>query len=287
MNLRPIRKCGALWTLWTLLLTVTVVTPAFAVDKEQRQLMADVRMLQEQNQQLQNLLGSIAEAIKAVNARMDDQANTSRKAQADQKLVIDNLSNDVRVIREKLDDNNVRLGSLSQEVDALRQGVQQLGQMAARPGPTDPGATPDGGVTPGSANAQPTLQVGTSPEKLFDTAHADYSLGQYDLAIAGFEAFVRAFPRGEKADDAQVLIGNCYLLTGRNDKAIEAYDVAIRTYPGGDALPEAYYKKGIALRNLKQTDRAREAFETVVKNYPESAEASLARQALAQPVRPN
>src|SRR5439155_14037088 len=88
MSRSTIRAFGALGTL---LLTVTVVTPAFAIDKEQRQLMADVRMLQEQNQQLQNLLASIAESIKAVNARMDDQANATRKAQADQKLVIDNL----------------------------------------------------------------------------------------------------------------------------------------------------------------------------------------------------
>ena len=273
MNPRTIRALGAL------LVAVSVATPAFAIDKEQRQLMADVRMLQEQNQQLQNLLGSIADAIKAINGRIDDQANATRKALADQKLVIDNLTNDVRVVREKLDDNNVRLGSLRQEVDALRQGIEQLG---ARPASSDltPGATPDG--APGVAATPPPLAVGTSPDKLFDSAWSDYTLSQWDLAIAGFQAFITQFPKGEKADDAQVLIGNCYLSAGKNEKAVEAYDVAIRTYPTGNALPEAYYRKGLALRNLKQADRARDAFETVVKNYPNSAEASLSRQRLAE-----
>ena len=46
-----------------------------AADKETRQLMADVRMLQEQSQELQNqlqsLLGSLGEALKAVNTRLD------------------------------------------------------------------------------------------------------------------------------------------------------------------------------------------------------------------------
>src|SRR5436190_3622674 len=64
-------------------------TPARAADKETRQMMADIRMLQEQAQQLQNLLASVGEALKAVNARMDarfdDQTNASRKAFADQK----------------------------------------------------------------------------------------------------------------------------------------------------------------------------------------------------------
>src|SRR5262245_17905866 len=102
-----------------LLFATFISTPAFAVDKEHRQLAADLRMLQEQSQQLQNLLNSTIEAIKALNAtlnaKIDEQANANRKALADQKLVIDSLTNDVRVIREKIDDNNVRIGSLSQE----------------------------------------------------------------------------------------------------------------------------------------------------------------------------
>ena len=33
----------------------------------------------------------------------------------------------VRIVREKVDDNNVRVSQLSQEVDALRQAIQQAG----------------------------------------------------------------------------------------------------------------------------------------------------------------
>src|SRR5262252_11009688 len=92
---------------------VLAAAPARAANKEHQQLMADLRILQEQSQQLQNMLGTLSDAIKAVNTRLDQQAETTRKAFADQKLVIDNLTNDVRVIREKLDDNNVRIGSLT------------------------------------------------------------------------------------------------------------------------------------------------------------------------------
>ncbi len=54
--------------------------------------------MQEQSQLLQNLLGTVTETLKAVNTRLDQQAESNRKAFADQKLVIDNLTNDVRVI---------------------------------------------------------------------------------------------------------------------------------------------------------------------------------------------
>lgn len=263
------------------------LTPAKAADKEQRQLMADIRMLQEQSQQLQNLIGSLnaalTEALKAVNARLDEQANATRKGLADQKLIIDNLSSDLRIVREKVDDNNVRISSLSQEVDALRQAVQQQAPRvgAAPEAALDPAAASPGTAIP-DAGAAPAVPVGASPTRLYDLAFSDYTAGQWDLAIQGFESYIRSFPKSDRADDVQVLIGNSYLQAGKNDKAAEAYDKAIRTYPGGDAIPEAYYKKGLALRNLKQLEPACQAFGYAATNYPDSPAGQLAKQQMTQ-----
>src|SRR4026208_24393 len=102
-------------------LAIMVAHPAAARDKEHQQLAADLRMLQEQSQQLQNLLGQLGDALKAVNQRLGDQGKVNQKAFADQKLIIDTVSKDLAVVREKLDDTNTRVGSISQEVDALRQ----------------------------------------------------------------------------------------------------------------------------------------------------------------------
>ena len=273
-----------------LALALGLAAPAVAIDKEQRQLMADVRMLQEQSQQLQNLINALnaalSEALKDVNKRLDDQANADRKAFADQKLIIDTLSSDLRVVREKVDDTNVRLGSVSQEVDALRQAMQTqaLPRSTAVESPdAQPGAAPADPANPGAVAPGPApVAIGTSPTKLYDQAFSNFGVGLYDLAIDGFEAYVRSFPRSDLADDAQVFIGNSYLQDGKNEKAIDAYDRAIRTYPGGNAIPEAYYHKGLALQNLRQLPAAREAWELVVKNYPDSTAALLARQRLQQ-----
>jgi TolA-binding protein len=258
--------------------------PLHAANKEHQQLMADLRMLQEQAQLLQNLIGSVTEALKAVNTRLDQQAETTRKAFADQKLVVDNLTSDVRVIREKLDDNNVRIGSLTQELDSLRQAMQQL---SARPTATveiDP-ASPDAATAPPPAQT-PTTGVGVSPVKLFEAARGDYMAGQYDLAILGFTDYVKSFPKSDSVDDAQVNICTAYIADSKPDKAVEACDLAIRNYPAGDKIPEAYYRKGIALSMLKDADGARAAWEEVVKKYPDSTEATLARQGLERLRRP-
>jgi TolA-binding protein len=269
------------------LLLVAAASPASAANKEHQQLMADLRMLQEQSQQLQNLIGSVTEALKAVNTRLDQQAETTRKAFADQKLVIDNLTNDVRIIREKLDDNNVRIGSLTQEVDSLRSSLQQMGPRpsATSDAPDSTAGTTAGGATPPVST--PAAGIGVSPSKLFDSAMADYYSGQYDLAILGFTDYIKSFPKSDQADDAQVNICAAYVQDGKNDKAVEACDLAIRTYPTGDKIPDAYYKKGLALMNLRDVNGAREAWEHVVKTNPETDAGRLAKQRLDQIKRPN
>ena len=269
--------------------------PVSARDKEHQQIAADVRMLQimqqEQSQQMQTLLAQLSETLKAVSQRLDDQAKASVKSFADQKLVIDALQRDLGVLREKVDDSNTRLGSVSQEVEALRQGLQQVLQASARaataPDSTDPATSP--AVAPNGDNAAANapggaqqVAVGTSPNRLYDMAYSNYTSGLWDLTIDGFNAFIRSFPKSDMADDAQVYIGNAYLQDGKNDKAVEAYDLAIRTYPSGNAIPEAYYKKGLALKNLRQVDLARQAWEYVVKTYEQSTAALLAKQQLQQ-----
>jgi tol-pal system protein YbgF len=269
-----------------LLVGLTLAAPARAADKETLQMMADIRMLQEQTQQLQNLIGAVGEALKTVSGRLDQQTEVNRKAFADQKSTIDTLAADLRVVRERVDDSNVRIGSVSQEVEALRQSIELLNAPAsAAAEPAPPPATAPGGPPspppPAPAPAAPrSAAVGMSPTRLFDEAKAMYWAGQNDLAVMGFESYIKTFPKSEQADDAQLLIGSAYLQAGANEKAVEAYDVAIRTYPNSNVLPEAYYKKGVALQNLKQVDRAREAFETVTTKYPDSFEATLAKQGI-------
>src|SRR6476659_10039199 len=104
-----------------LIATFALPAPLAAADKETRQMMADIRILQEQSQQLQNqiqaLIATLSESIKTINTRLEKQTNTNRKSLADQKLVIDTMANDLRMLRKKIDDNNMHIKSLSQEID--------------------------------------------------------------------------------------------------------------------------------------------------------------------------
>jgi TolA-binding protein len=264
--------------------------PAGAVDREHQQLMADIRMLQEQSQQLQALIGGLNDALKAISTKIDtkidDQTGMTRKAFADEKVVVDAISGTMREIREKVDETNVRLGSLSQEMEALRLAIPP---PVAAPEPTDPTAVPSTAVPPGGAApaaAPPAPVAGMSPDRMFEQARSDYYAGQWSLAVQGFETYLRYFPKGVRADEAQVLIGQSYEGDSRNLEAADAYDRVIRNYPGSKFVPQAYYKRGLVYEKMSQPDNARQSWETVLAQFPNNPEASLAKQGLDRLNRP-
>ena len=109
---------------------------------------------------------------------------------------------------------------------------------------------------------------------------SDYGAGQWTLAIAGFEQFIRTFgPTSERADDAQFYIGESEFAQNRFEEAIAAYNQVIQNYPMSEWVAWAYYKRGTAQRRLKRTDEARASLETAIKLGNNEA-AALARQQL-------
>jgi tol-pal system protein YbgF len=265
-------------------LTLAVPAVAGAANKEHQQLMAEIRMLQEQQQQLQQMLGGLADTLKAMTSRIDSEADVTRKSFADQKLLVSGIGDTVRQLREKADDTNVRLSTMTQELQALRQSVASMPSPSAaaptvEPAAGDPnaaagapGAAPPPAGAPGAANISPT--------RMYDQSYADYAAGQFDLAVDGFQAFIRTFPTSPKAAEAQLYIGYSLYNAGRNTEAVAALQKVITDYPQSGSVSSAFYKLGLTYEALKQPDNARKAFETVVQKYPSSSDAVLAQQAL-------
>ena len=260
--------------------------PASAQSREQRQMMADIRMLQEQTQELAVAIATMTQAlqdsIKAVNTRLDTANDTTRKGFADQKVIIDDMGKDMRAIRERVDDTNVRVSNVREEMEALRTSIPVAPPQSALPAPSsDPNAPP----APAPTTGAPPSTAGLSPTRMFETARADYAAGQWTLAVTGFDAFLKTFPRSEMADDAQFLIGETYYAQNRWTDAVAAYNAVTQNYPMGNAVPEAYYKRGLAQERLGQLDAARESWNTVIRVAPDSTAGQLAKQNLDRVAR--
>ena len=148
---------------------------------------------------------------------------------------IDNVAEGVRVLREKADDTNVRLSTMTQELEAMRQadrvdaapGVRRRHRTRAGrrtdPAPAAPRpARPDRG--PRRAGA-PLI----SPQRMFDNAYGDYTGGPVRHRDPRLQDVHQHFPRSDKADDAQLNIGNALYAAGKFREALDALQQVITT----------------------------------------------------------
>jgi tol-pal system protein YbgF len=276
-------------TLAALLTSASVPSLAAAQNREHQQMAADVRMLQEQTQNLANTLAALnvalADSLEALNARLDQADESARQIAADHRVAIDSVGEGVRVMRERSNDTNVRMGELREELEALRLTVQALQMVTMAP---PPALDPDAPVDLEASDTLPELPAplplpttaGLSPTRLYETARADYFAGQWTSAINGFDAFLRAFPRSEQSDDAQFHIGETHYAQNAWTAAIAAYNQVIQNYLGTNAVPDALYKRGLAEEHLGEMEAARISWEAVADNFPDSDAGRLAGQNL-------
>ena len=261
-----------------------------AQSRQEQQMAAELRILQEQQQQLALSVAQLAEAIKALGPRFDEVNEATRKRMADLELTIKNMGNDLAAIRAQSQDSGTRLASLSDEVAAVIKAMASLPAEIARllpqalPAPVDPNAPPapisqTPALTPAPIASAPST-IGLSPNKSLETAKGDYYAGQYVAAIAGFETVIRAFEGTQAAAEAQHHIGESYSWLGRLPDAIAAYNLVIQKYPKSPFVAAAYYKRGMAHERSGQLDEAKASFEYTVKTFADTNEATLAKQGL-------
>jgi tol-pal system protein YbgF len=283
------------------LLLLPLPSRALAQNREHMQMEAELRMLQEQNQQLSLAFQQAMEAIKTLNGRFDAAMEALRKGFADEALTSKTMAGDVGAIAERVRDNDTRLRALGDEVKAMHATLTALATGLAQGTttglPADPNAPPTAaGPTPTLPPAGPVLPdtLGQSPGRMLQKAKGDYDAGQYTLAITGFQQVISSYGDSEAAIEAQYWIGESQLYLNRPADAITAFNLTLQKGPRSQFAPEALYKRGVAQERQGDLAGARASYEQVIKQFPSATNATLAQQRLmklappagAAPARP-
>jgi tol-pal system protein YbgF len=227
-----------------------------------------VAEVQRQLAEVRREQGESKQALDAIQAKLGGGETVTRQDFADLKLRVDQVSRDVAAADQKVLDANRRVDRLSQDVAASKDAARR---MVAPVVPVDPTAAPL------SAPGQPPAP---SPEALYNAAYADFSKGNYALAISGFEEYATRFPDSDLADNALYWIGECQFGQGKFGGAVAAFDRMLEAYPKGDRAPAADLKKGLALLEDNKVNQAIVQLRHVVATYPGSDEARVAKDKL-------
>ena len=121
--------------------------------------------------------------------------------------------------------------------------------------------------------------------QLYDQATQDLTQGRYALALQGYREYLRRFPSGENAGDAQYGAGECWFAEARYDSALTEYTRVEALPSAGDRLPSALYKRALCEDRLGRAADSRKTLEELVRRFPLSGEATLARERLGRAKR--
>lgn len=207
---------------------------------------------------------------------------------ADVTVGISQISRDVAIVDERINDMGRRFDRLSQQVQQAREMNRSgmYGSPIPAGGPENgsengPNAVATGAVA-GAVAGGSTRSPGAvpDPEELYNTAYADFSKGNYALAISGFEEYHEKFAGTALADNAIYWVGECHFSQGNFADAVQAFDRLLELYPSSDKAPASNLKKGLAYLEQNQVGKAIVQLRFVVSEYPGSDEAKIARDKL-------
>ena len=233
-----------------------VPRPASAdADKEHKLLMAEIRMLQEEQQQLRAVLLGLGDTLKALNSRLDADAARAQKSFADQKLVVEGVAettaHPAREGRRNqrppvVDDARAAVAAADRGLDASA-GPRRHPARGGRSGRRRPGSVGSGSpdccvlaATPPPSNVSPT--------QMWDRVYAVYTAGQWDLAVEGFQSYIRTFPTSPQADDAQLYIGHSLYSAGKYPEAVDRAAARDLELPAVRQRPDRVLQARVDLR---------------------------------------
>jgi tol-pal system protein YbgF len=262
------------------LVTAVAAGPASAANKEMQALQVQVTNLQGQVADLQRVIEDSMQAmqkeLKRLGETVAEQNASQKRATQDRRLQDEALQSSLRDIQERLSELRERVQTMPTTAPAAAPVV------TSAPPPTLPSTdgaqgAPMGVPTPSPA---PAASTPTPPRELYSQAYADFARGNYDLAIQGFQEYIKNY-QTDFTDNAQYWIGECYYGKQQFQEAVAALDVLLKDYPTSDKLPDGHVKKGLALEKLGRRSDAVREYRVVIDRYPSAPAARIAREKLA------
>jgi tol-pal system protein YbgF len=229
----------------------------------------------------------LAKRIAALEAKAGTEDAVKRSEIADLKAKLDTIVRQTTATDDKVAQVNVRVDRLSEDVQAAREASRRASPPSAPVGASDPGAAavPAAGAAM-AAGAASLSGSAPTPSALYASAYADFSKGNYALAIQGFEEYAERYPDTELADNALYWIGECSFSQGSYKAAVDAFDAMLEKYPRSDKAAAANLKKALAFVQMNQIGQGIEQLRFVTSSFPGTDEARIASdrlQALGKP----
>jgi TolA-binding protein len=205
--------------------------------------------LQAENRRLQQEMAALAQLL-----RMESQVGSESTAMRVARLT--QISDLLEQVLRSQEDNARYMRDISARVDMLasRSGVWSY----------NPDAADDGSAA-----------LAEEGRSILEAAELDRTMGNTDLARAGYMEFLEKYGQSEAADKALYGLGDVEYSAGNHELALTYFRRLVDDHPASAYAPGALHKTRSCLLNLGRQDEAWAAGGELLAKYPDSDEAAL------------
>jgi tol-pal system protein YbgF len=183
----------------------------------------------------------------------------------------------------RFDELSVRIQKLEGRLTKSDEGagIPVVPRLEPTPGEQTRLPKPQKGASPGDVSALAPGVPTITPTSAFNLAYNDYLNGKYDLAVAGFQRFVKDFPGTSLTPNAYYWLGESAYQQKDYVRAMQSFEYLTAEYPGNEKVPAALLKSGLAAGETGDLAKSKKNLKRVIEEFPTSDEAKLAKNKLA------
>ncbi len=262
--------------------------------KHQRVLQGRIEQLEKKTEGIDPILDQADQkALTDLGRRVDDLSGEVRRLTGQ----MDEQQHALNGISKKIEDRVFRTNELTEKIQAIESRLSTAGAPPPAesvstgvptkppPPPTPSSQGPSPPANPADAEEErivlPGRTVGSiTPTEAYTLAYNDYLKGNDDLAILGFQNFMRQHPDSILMPQVIYWTGESYYHKKGYDQAIASFDRLQKEYPKSDKVPPALLKSGLAYLEMGNRSKAKASLKKVVEKFPDSNEAHLAKDKL-------
>jgi len=115
-----------------------------------------------------------------------------------------------------------------------------------------------------------TAEIPESKSAHWEALSKSYRINKHSYTRALARAYVGRYPKDDRADNAQYMIGSSYLQQGQAAAALGEFQKVISVYREGDAIDKTLYGMAQAFLEVRSCNDAGTALKALLKNHKNS-----------------
>ncbi len=212
--------------------------------------------------------------IYALERAISDQKDYSRNVNAQTKLDLEELKDQLNVLLQVLDETD-RGGTWTPR--PRRESIEEpvSGETALSPDSVSSG---DGEASPADTLLKEPVIMVPGPDVMCRQLYLDFSRMEYQIAIEESEDFFAEYPAHPLGEEVRFIRGECYMELKKYFDALKEFSSVLQEYPRGKKIPSSLLRMAVAYHSIGDDDLAAGVVRRLVREYPGSEEASVARE---------